>query len=90
MEAAGFTDIAFMSFDHPLPFGMGDTREAAVEDALEMAFEVGPLSRVLADQSEDIRARAADAVRAAFAASPGERSVTIDGAAWIVTACNPA
>jgi hypothetical protein len=29
-------------------------------------------------------------VRRAFAAKPGDRSVMIDGAAWIVTARNPA
>ena len=55
-----------------------------------MAFEGGPLSLVLADQPDDIRARAWAAVRAAFAGLPGERSVMIDGAAWIVTARNPA
>jgi hypothetical protein len=55
-----------------------------------MTFEVGPLSRALADQPDDIRARASAAVRAAFADRPGERSVMIDGAAWIVTARNPA
>ncbi|MDF9777332.1 class I SAM-dependent methyltransferase [Pseudomonas baetica] len=49
--------------------------------------EGGPLSRALADQPDDLRARASAAVRAAFA---GERSVMIDGAAWIVMARNPA
>ena len=57
---------------------------------MELAFEVGPLSRALADQPDDIRARASAAVRAAFAGRPGERSVMIDGAAWIVMARNPA
>ena len=57
---------------------------------VKMTFEVGPLSRALADQPDDIRARASAAVRAAFADRPGERSVMIDGAAWIVTARNPA
>lgn len=55
-----------------------------------MAVEAGPLSRMLADQPDDIRARASAAVRAAFAGLPGERSMMIDGAAWIVTARNPA
>jgi hypothetical protein len=57
---------------------------------VKMTFEVGPLSRVLADQPDDIRARASAAVRAAFAGCPGERSVMIDGATWIVMARNPA
>lgn len=86
LTAAGFADIAIVPFDASIPFGDGATRETAIDDAVEMAFEVGPLSRALADQPGDIRARASDAVRAAFAGRPGERSVMIDGAAWIVTA----
>ena len=68
----------------------GGTRDAATDDAVKMTLEVGPLSRALADQPDDIRARASAAVRAAFAGLPGERSVMIDGAAWIVMARNPA
>ena len=87
---AGFTDVSIAPFDHPVPFGHGATREAAVDNAVDMAFQVGPLARLLAQQPDEIRARAAEAVRRAFAAKPGERSVMIDGAAWIVTARNPA
>lgn len=90
LKDAGFVDIALAPFDHLVPFGRGATRAAALDDAVEMAFQVGPLSRALADQPDTIRARAADAVRAAFAERPGEESVLIDGAAWIVTARNPA
>ncbi|MCW2318559.1 SAM-dependent methyltransferase [Rhodoblastus acidophilus] len=90
LTAAGFTNIAMAPFDASIPFGEGGTRDAAIDDAVEMAIEVGPLSRALADQPDDIRARASAAVRAAFAGRPGERSVMIDGAAWIVTARNPA
>ena len=72
------------------PVGEGATRDAAIDDAVKMTFEVGPLSRALADQPDDIRARASAAVRAAFAGRPGERSVMIDSATWIVTARNPA
>lgn len=88
LTEAGFSDIAVRPHDHIIPFGAGATRAGAVNDAVEMAFEVGPLSRVLADQPDAVRSRAAAAVRAAFAAKPGERSVLIDGAAWIVTARN--
>ena len=90
LTAAGFTDIAIMPFDASVPFGEGETRDAAIDDAVKMTLEVGPLSRVLADQPDDIRARASAAVRAAFASLPGERSVMINGAAWIVMARNPA
>ncbi|KGF78331.1 SAM-dependent methyltransferase [Massilia sp. JS1662] len=90
LAAAGFTDVAIAPFDATIPFGAGGTRDAAVDDAVRMAFESGPLSRVLADRPDDVRARAAAAVRAAFAGLPGERAVLIGGAAWIVTARNPA
>jgi len=90
LTAAGFTDIAIAPFDASIPFGEGGTRDAAIDDAVEMTLEVGPLSRALAYQPDDIRARASAAVRAAFAGLPGERSVMIDGAAWIVMARNPA
>ncbi|MGN7980833.1 class I SAM-dependent methyltransferase [Burkholderia sp. 22313] len=89
LSAAGFTDIAIAPFDASVPFGAGGTRDAAIDDAVRMTLEVGPLSRALADQPDDIRARASAAVRAAFAGLPGERSVMIDGAAWIVMARNP-
>ena len=90
LTAAGFADIAIAPFDASVPFGEGRTRDAAIDDAVKMTLEVGPLSRALADQPNDIRARASPAVRAAFAGLPGERSVMIDGAAWIVMARNPA
>ena len=88
LAAAGFTAIDIAPFDTTLSYGRGASREAAVDDALDMAFQVGPLSRALADQSDDVRGRAADTVRAAFAKRPGETSVLIDGAAWVVTAQN--
>jgi len=90
LNAAGFTDIAITPFDASVPFGEGQTWDAAIDDAVKMALEVGPLSRTLADQPDDIRARASAAVRAAFAGRAGEQSVMIDGAAWIVMARNPA
>jgi len=90
LTVAGFTDVAIAPFDASIPFGKGETRDAALDDAVKMTLEVGPLARFLADQPDDIRARASAAVRAVFAGCPGERSVMIDGAAWIVTARNPA
>ncbi|MEE4453072.1 class I SAM-dependent methyltransferase [Novosphingobium resinovorum] len=89
LAAAGFDRIAMTPLDHAIPFGQGASREEAVEDAVAMAFDVGPLSRALAHASPQVRGRAAEAVHAAFAARPGEHSVMIDGAAWIVTARRP-
>lgn len=86
---AGFEDIVIAPFDTSIPYGHGATRDEAIDDALELAFAVGPLSRALAGQPDELRTQAAAAVRAAFAAQPGETSVLIDGAVWIVTARNP-
>src|SRR3546814_18771864 len=58
LAAAGFVDIAIAPFDHDLPFGQGATRDAAIEEAVDMAFQVGPLSRALVDQDDGVRARA--------------------------------
>ncbi|MBO9695562.1 MAG: class I SAM-dependent methyltransferase [Sphingopyxis sp.] len=88
LAAAGFAAIDIAPFDTTISYGRGATREDAVDDALDMAFQVGPLSRALADQPGELRAEAAIAVRATFARQPGVRSVLIDGAAWIVTAQN--
>ncbi|MCZ7449298.1 class I SAM-dependent methyltransferase [Agrobacterium rhizogenes] len=90
LTTAGFTDVTIAPFDASIPFGKGETRDAALDDAVNMTLEVGPLARALVDQPDDIRARASAAVRATFAGCPGERSVMIDGAVWIVTARNPA
>ncbi|NTH80782.1 class I SAM-dependent methyltransferase [Agrobacterium rhizogenes] len=90
LTVAGFTEVAIAPFDASIPFGKGETRDAALDDAVKMTLEVGPLARALADQPDDIRARASAAVRAVFADCPGERSVMINGATWIVTARNPA
>lgn len=90
LTAAGFTDVAIAPFDASIPFGTGETRDAALDEAVAMTIEVGPLARALVDQTADVRARASAAVRASFAGCPGERSVMINGATWIVTARNPA
>jgi hypothetical protein len=89
LRVAGFTDVTFVPFDASIPIGKGETRDAAIDDAVKMTLEVGPLSRALADQPDDIRRRASSAVRAVSAGCAGERSVMLDGAVWIGTARNP-
>ena len=84
---AAIEAAAPMTGERVLDVGCG---AGASDDAVKMTLEVGPLSRALADQPDDIRVRASAAGRAAFAGLPGERSVVIDGAAWTVMARNPA
>ncbi|WAS89841.1 class I SAM-dependent methyltransferase [Nannocystis punicea] len=86
LDGAGFRDVAITPFDAPLRFGRGDTPEAALDDALAQAADIGPVSRLLAGQPDDVRARGLAAVRAAFAGRAGPDGVIVRGAAWIVTA----
>ncbi|WP_336969572.1 class I SAM-dependent methyltransferase [Sphingobium aromaticiconvertens] len=83
---AGYGDIAFEAVDHPILFGLGSTREAAIDDAVDHALQVGPLGRALTDQPDDVQVRAIAAVRAAFAQKVESDGVRIEGAAWVVTA----
>jgi len=87
---AGFHDIVVAPFDHRLVFGRGATADAAIDDAVDHAFQVGPSQRLLADQPDDVRTRATAAVRAAFAQRFEPTGVVIESAAWVVTARVPA
>ncbi len=90
LSAGGYADIHIVPFDADVPLGVGKTRDAAIDNAVHMTLEVGPLSRLLADKPDDLRARASAAVRAAYASLADAQSVMVHGAAWIVTARNPA
>jgi hypothetical protein len=56
LTAAGFTAIAITPFDASVPFGTGQTRDAAIDDAVKIAIENGPLARALAVQPDEVRA----------------------------------
>ncbi len=88
LQQSGFDDIRCKPFDHEIMFGEGETPDAAIDDAVQMAFDVGPLSRALANESDGIREKASAAVREAFAGKVQGASVFINGAAWVVTARN--
>lgn len=93
LSSAGFSDILIAPVDNPIPFGQGATVQAAVDDALAQSFQIGPLTRALADQPESVRTCAIQAVRNAFAdhvvsRNASDHGVTINGAAWVVTARN--
>jgi SAM-dependent methyltransferase len=84
LTQAGFRDVGLTPFDADIVLGapQGD----AVEDALEQTLEIGPLARLLANLSDDLRARIADTVRAELARHRTAAGVTLPGATWIVTA----
>jgi len=86
---AGFTDVEIRPFDAPLIYGIGASREAALDDAFDYMMQIGTLPRLLAGKPDDMRARAMAAVREALATRVGDAGVVIEGAAWVVTARNP-
>lgn len=88
LTGAGFTHVRIVAVDRPVLFGVGATSDAAVQDAVANAVKVGPLERALKDQSDEVRARALAAVREACRARLTPDGVTIDAAAWMVTARN--
>jgi SAM-dependent methyltransferase len=79
LAAAGFTDIALAAHDEPI--GGND-----LEAALDLAFQVGPLGRMVRDKPEQ-RAAVSDAVRAALARHVVAGGVVMmPSATWIATA----
>jgi len=86
LRDAGFGEIHIAPFDAPLRFGIGATEDEALDDAVQMAFHLGPLRRLLGDQPEEIREVVCRDVRNAFKAKLSGGSVVLASAAWIVSA----
>jgi len=82
---AGFDKIALTPIDLELDIAAGKGFEAALATSLE----IGPTSRALEGQSDDVRAAAAAEIRAALAPHRRGDSVPLGAAIWIVQAINP-
>lgn len=85
LERSGYRDVDIKAHDTELVFaGRSD-----IEGAVDLALQVGPLSRALAALPEVNQARVRDAVRDAFAPYHEPAGVTLPAATWIVTARRP-
>jgi ubiquinone/menaquinone biosynthesis C-methylase UbiE len=82
---AGFDAIGLEAVDLSLDLANGRGLQAAVDTALA----IGPASRALDGQPAELRAAAADSIRAALARHQVENSVPLPCAFWVVTATNP-
>ena len=82
---AGYANVVLTPHDFELDIAHGRGLEAAIASALTL----GPTSRMLADQPEEVRAAAAADIRAALAPLARGDSVPLGAAIWIVTADNP-
>jgi SAM-dependent methyltransferase len=85
LDAAGFTDvgIAARSLEIDTAIGQG------IEMALRTALEIGPVSRALDGQAEDVYSLAEGDIRKALQPYVQGDSVRLGASVWVVTAQNP-
>jgi SAM-dependent methyltransferase len=88
LTAAGFRDIACVPVDEALVLGRSETGEAcaAADAAATFALDLGPASRLVRDQTPEIRAQAFARVRRDFEALARDGAVQLAAACWLVTA----
>ena len=84
LDGAGFGNVRLEAAEVSLDIGIGRGLDAAVETATGM----GPASRALEGQPQELRAAAADSIRAALKRYHAGNAVALPGAIWLVTATN--
>lgn len=82
LDQAGFREVRLEPVDLALDIGVGRGLDAAVETVTGM----GPTSRALEGQPPELRAAAAQSIRAALARFQVDDKVALPGAIWIVSA----
>lgn len=85
LDGAGFSEVRLEPVDLTLDIAFGRGLDAAVDGMMGM----GPTARALEGQPPQIRAAAAQSIRAAFAQYQAGNSVMLPGAIWIACAANP-
>lgn len=84
LTAAGFTTPSFTPLNVQLNVAAGGT----IEDAAQQSVQMGPAKRVLAEQSDDVRAAAIESIRRALAPYDGPTGVRMPAAVWLVAAAS--
>jgi len=82
LTSAGFTAPTFTPLDLQLDIASGGT----LEDAVMQSSQMGPTKRALADQPDEIRAAALEAIRRALTPYASSSGVTLPAAVWLVAA----
>ncbi|MBX9931718.1 MAG: methyltransferase domain-containing protein [Methylobacterium sp.] len=88
LAAAGFLDITVEPIDRDLRLGLsgGAATGEAADSAARFVLELGPVSRLLRDQDDEVRERARTAVAADFARRAEAGGVQLGAACWLVSA----
>lgn len=82
LTAAGFTTPSFTPLDIEMDLASGGT----LEDAVIQSSAMGPAKRALANQPDDIRTAAIEAIRRALAPYATQSGLRLPGAVWLVAA----
>lgn len=81
LSAAGFSSIELGSFVAPVMLSV-----EGLDQAVEFVLRIGPVSRLYGDQPEPVRADIRQRLRSALAPMALTPTVSLDGAAWLVSA----
>lgn len=84
LENTGFESVRLEAIELSLDVGIGRGLDAAVETATG----IGPVSRALEGQPQELRSAAAASIRTALARYQSGNAVRLPGAIWLVTATN--
>jgi SAM-dependent methyltransferase len=82
LETAGFSDVRFAPCAVELDIADGK----GLEEAVDKALTLGPTSRALADQPDEVRAAVREEIRSALSERLRGERVALGGVAWIVRA----
>lgn len=85
LEGAGFHEVRLEAVELSLDIGIG----RGIDTAVEAATGLGPASRALNGQPAQVRAAAANSIRAALSPYQVGSAVALPGSIWIVSATNP-
>jgi SAM-dependent methyltransferase len=86
LQDAGFGSVAVEGMERELLVGGG----ASLDDSVGFLLQMGPAGAALRDAAEDVRNKAAAAVRDAIAPFETEVGVRMPAAAWLFQATRPA
>lgn len=83
LSEAGFHDILFRPFDAGMKIGEG---AAALQDATDFVFQIGPIARHLREQTASRQVDIRTAISAELSSCHGSDDVVLNASVWIITA----